>query len=60
MQQQRREVENLLSYTEASSLTGLSFWKLKYAVQKGRIDSVRVATRVALVRDSVLEFAGKK
>lgn len=52
--------QNLLSYGEASELTGLTYWQLKYATRKGRIDTVPVAGRIALLRDSVLEFAGQK
>jgi hypothetical protein len=51
---------DLLSYTEAGKLVGKTYWQLKYAVQKDKIKTVPVAGRVALLRDSVLEFAGQK
>ncbi len=60
MEKQKETVENLIGWTQASELTGLSLWKIKYAVQKGRIKSVPVASRVLLLRDSLLEFAGQK
>ena len=57
---ERQTTQNFLSYGEASELTGLSYFQLKYQTRKGVIKTVPVAGRVALLRDSVLEFAGKK
>ena len=54
------KLQNLLSYGEATELTGLNFWALKYGVKKGRIDTVRVAGRDVLKRESVLEYARDK
>ena len=54
----RQTTQELLSYGEASSLTGLTYWQLKYQTRKGVIKTVPVAGRVALLRQSVLEFAG--
>lgn len=49
--------DELLSFTEASELSGKTYWQLKYAVKQGKVKTVPVAGRLVLVRSSVLEFA---
>ncbi len=60
MGKQVKTADNLLSYTEAARLTGLSVWQLQYAVRMGRIETEPIRPRTGLVKDSLLEFAGQK
>lgn len=46
-----------VSCTEASRLTGKSYWQIRRAAALGRIEAVSVAGRTVLKRQSVLEFA---
>jgi predicted HTH domain antitoxin len=58
--EQQKFVDNLVTLTEATRLTGLSLYQVQYAVKMGRIESVKFSRRALLLKDSLLEFARTK